>query len=92
MWAAVCAVAAGRFVCAGGSAPLFSTVLMLGVPAQIAEVPEVYLCRPPQKDGSIHPTILYAAGLCGLERVWRCGGAQAIAAMALGTQSLPPRK
>jgi histidinol dehydrogenase len=74
----------------GGSAPLFSTVLMLGVPAQIAEVPEVYLCTPPQRDGSIHPAILYAAGLCGLERVWRCGGAQAIAAMALGTQSLPP--
>jgi histidinol dehydrogenase len=74
----------------GGSAPLFSTVLMLGVPAQIAEVPEVYLCTPPQKDGSIHPAILYAAGLCGLERVWRCGGAQAIAAMVLGTQSLPP--
>ncbi len=73
----------------GGSAPLFSTVLMLGVPAQIAQVPGVYLCTPPQKDGSIHLAILYAAALCGLDRVWRCGGAQAIAAMTMGTESLP---
>jgi len=73
----------------GGAAPLFSTVLMLGVPAQIAEVPEVYLCTPPQRDGSIHPAILYAAALCGIRRVWRCGGAQAIAAMAIGTESIP---
>jgi histidinol dehydrogenase len=74
----------------GGSAPLFSTVLMLGVPAAIAEVPEVYLCTPPARDGSIHPAILYAAALCGIRHIWRCGGAQAIAAMALGTESLPP--
>jgi histidinol dehydrogenase len=73
----------------GGSAPLFSTVLMLGVPAAIAEVPEVYLCTPPARDGSVHPAILYAAALCGVRHIWRCGGAQAIAAMALGTESLP---
>ncbi len=73
----------------GGSAPLFSTVLMLGVPAQIAGVPEIYLCTPPQKDGTVHPAILYAAALCGIRSVWRCGGAQAIAALAVGTESLP---
>jgi len=73
----------------GGSAPLFSTVLMLGVPAQIAEVPEISLCTPPQRDGTVHPAILYAAALCGIQHIWRCGGAQAIAAMALGTESLP---
>ncbi len=73
----------------GGSAPLFSTVLMLGVPAQIAQVPEVYLCTPPGRDGLVHPAILYAAALCGIRHIWRCGGAQAIAAMALGTESLP---
>ncbi len=73
----------------GGAAPLFSTVLMLGVPAQIAQVPEVYLCTPPGRDGLVHPAILYAAALCGIRHIWRCGGAQAIAAMALGTESLP---
>jgi histidinol dehydrogenase len=72
----------------GGSAPLFSTVLMLGIPAQIAGCSEVVLCTPPSKDGSIHPAILYAAHQVGVTEIYRCGGAQAIAAMAYGTNSI----
>ena len=72
----------------GGSAPLFSTVLMLGIPAQIAGCSEVVLCTPPAKDGSIHPAILYAAKKVGVTEIYRCGGAQAIAAMAYGTGSI----
>ncbi len=73
----------------GGTAPLFSTVLMLGVPAQIAGCPEVILCTPPQRDGSVHPAMLFAARLCGIRRVFRIGGVQAIGAMAYGTASVP---
>lgn len=73
----------------GGSAPLFSTVLMLGVPARLAGCREVVLCTPPGRDGAVHPAILYAAALCGITRVCRVGGAQAIAAMACGTESVP---
>lgn len=73
----------------GGTAPLFSTVLMLAIPAYLAGCSEVVLCSPPQSDGKIHPTILYAAHLCGVHRVVKTGGAQAIAAMAYGTQSVP---
>ncbi|MEO6038912.1 MAG: histidinol dehydrogenase, partial [Saprospiraceae bacterium] len=73
----------------GGTAPLFSTVLMLGIPAQIAGCREVILCTPPQRDGSVHPAVLFAAGLCGIRRVFRLGGAQAIGAMAYGTASVP---
>ena len=72
----------------GGSAPLFSTVLMLGIPAQIAGCSEVVLCTPPSKDGSIHPAILHAAHQVGVTEIYRCGGAQAIAAMAYGTNSI----
>jgi histidinol dehydrogenase len=72
----------------GGSAPLFSTVLMLGIPAHIAGCSEVVLCTPPSKDGSIHPAILYAAQKVGVTEIYRCGGAQAIAAMAYGTDSI----
>jgi len=72
----------------GGSAPLFSSVLMLGIPAQIAECSEVVLCTPPAKDGSIHPAILYAAQKVGVTEIYRSGGAQAIAAMAYGTGSI----
>jgi histidinol dehydrogenase len=72
----------------GGSAPLFSTVLMLGIPAHIAGCSEVVLCTPPSKDGSIHPAILYAAQKVGVTEIYRCGGAQAIAAMAYGTGSI----
>jgi histidinol dehydrogenase len=68
----------------GGTAPLFSTVLMLGIPAQIAGCKQVVLCTP-----SDHPAILYAAALCGISKIYRIGGAQAIAALAFGTESIP---
>jgi histidinol dehydrogenase len=73
----------------GGSAPLISTVIMLGVPAQIAACKEVVLCTPPDKNGQVPPAILAAASRCGVERVFKVGGAQAIAAMGLGTESIP---
>jgi histidinol dehydrogenase len=73
----------------GGSAPLFSTVLMLGIPAIIAGCKEIILCSPPGKDGKINPLILYTAGLIGIKEIFRAGGAQAIAAMAYGTESIP---
>ncbi len=73
----------------GGTAPLFSTVLMLGIPASIAECKEIILCTPPDKSGNIHPAILYAAKVAGVHRVFKVGGAQAIAAMAYGTESVP---
>src|SRR5699024_5244526 len=72
-----------------GSAPLPSTALMLGVPAALAGCPEVVLCTPPRADGSVDAAVLHAAGLCGITRIFRLGGAQAIAAMALGTDSVP---
>ncbi len=71
----------------GGSAPLFSTVLMLAIPAKLAGCPEIILCTPPSRDGSIHPAILYAARLAGVSRVFRIGGVQAIGAMAFGVVS-----
>lgn len=73
----------------GGTAPLFSTVLMLAIPAQIAECEEIILCSPPDKEGKIHPSILYAAKVAGVHRIFKVGGAQAIAAMAYGTESIP---
>lgn len=73
----------------GGSAPLFSTVLMLGVPARLAGCEEVVLCSPPDKDGKIHPAILFAACLTGVNKVFKVGGAQAIAALAYGTATIP---
>lgn len=73
----------------GGTAPLFSTVLMLGVPSQVAGCNEVILCTPPSKDGSVHPAILYAASLCGISKIIKVGGAQAIAGLVLGTASIP---
>ena len=73
----------------GGTAPLFSTVLMLGIPAQIAECKEVILCTPPNKEGKIHPAVLYAAKVAGIHRIFKIGGTQAIAAMAYGTESVP---
>ena len=73
----------------GGTAPLFSTVLMLGVPAQIAECKEVILCTPPNKEGKIHPAVLYAAKVAGVHRIFKIGGTQAIAAMAYGTETVP---
>lgn len=73
----------------GGRAPLFSTVLMLGLPAKIARCKEVILCTPQGRDGRIAPEIIYAAGVCGIDRIFRVGGAQAVAAMAYGTASVP---
>lgn len=73
----------------GGTAPLFSTVLMLGVPAVIAGCKEIVLCSPPDKDGNIHPAILYTAQLIGLKKIAKAGGAQAVAAMTFGTKSVP---
>ena len=73
----------------GGSAPLFSTVLMLAIPARIAGCKELVLCSPPDKTGRIAPVILYTASVCGVDRIFKAGGAQAIAAMAYGTQSIP---
>lgn len=73
----------------GGTAPLFSTVLMLAVPAQIAGCGERVLCSPPSPDGSIHPAILYAARRAGVTAVYRVGGVQAIGALAYGTESIP---
>ena len=73
----------------GGQAPLFSTVLMLAVPAAVAGCEEVVLCTPPGKDGKVNPAILYAAELCGVKRIFKVGGAQAIAAMTYGTSSVP---
>ncbi|HTJ50530.1 MAG TPA: histidinol dehydrogenase, partial [Cyclobacteriaceae bacterium] len=73
----------------GGSAPLFSTVLMLGIPAKLASCKEVILCTPPDKEGKINAAILYAAKLTGITKIFKVGGAQAIAAMAYGTESIP---
>jgi histidinol dehydrogenase len=73
----------------GGTAPLLSTVLMLGIPARIAGCHEIILCTPPGAEGRIHPAILYCAGILGIENIYRIGGAQAIAAMAYGTESIP---
>lgn len=73
----------------GGNSPLFSTVLMLALPAKIAGCPEVVLCTPPRPDGSVHPAILYAAHLAGVDRIFKTGGAQAIAAMTFGSASVP---
>ncbi len=73
----------------GGTAPLFSTVLMLGIPAKIAGCKEIILCTPPNKDGKIHPAIAYAATLVGINNIYTIGGVQAIGAMAFGTESVP---
>lgn len=73
----------------GGTAPLFSTLLMLGIPAQIAGCQEIIVVSPPQKNGEIDPAILYVAQLVGTQKVFKLGGAQAIAALAFGTESIP---
>ncbi|WP_372920633.1 histidinol dehydrogenase, partial [Salegentibacter sp.] len=73
----------------GGSAPLFSTILMLAVPASLAGCREIVLCTPPGKDGNIDPAILYTAELCGVTQIFKVGGIQAIAAMTFGTDSIP---
>lgn len=73
----------------GGTAPLFSTILMLAIPAQIAGCKEVILCSPPDKEGKLNPAILYVASLTGVHKIFKVGGVQAIAAMAYGTETVP---
>jgi histidinol dehydrogenase len=73
----------------GGTAPLFSTVLMLGIPAVIAGCKQIVLCTPTRKDGSVHPAVLYTANLIGIKEVYKVGGVQAIAGMSLGTSTIP---
>ena len=73
----------------GGTAPLFSTVLMLAVPAHIAGCKEIVLCTPPNREGKVHPAILFAAETAGVSKIFKAGGIQAIAAMAYGTESVP---
>lgn len=73
----------------GGTAPLFSTLLMLGIPATIAGCREVILCSPPNREGQLHPAILYAASVVGVTKIFKLGGVQAIGAMAFGTESVP---
>ena len=73
----------------GGTAPLFSTVLMLAVPAKIAGCKEIVLCTPPNKEGKVSPAILYAAQVAGVSKIFKAGGVQAIGAMAYGTESVP---
>jgi len=73
----------------GGTAPLFSTVLMLAVPAKIAGCKEIVICSPPDKEGKIHPAILFAAKVSGVDKIFKAGGVQAIGAMAYGTESIP---
>lgn len=77
------------FYIPGGTAPLFSTILMLAIPANIAGCKNIVLCTPPQKDGSVNPAILFTAKLCGINKVFKVGGAQAIAAMTFGTETIP---
>ncbi|MEO2069708.1 MAG: histidinol dehydrogenase [Zunongwangia sp.] len=73
----------------GGSAPLFSTILMLAIPAAIAGCKEIVLCTPPNKEGKVHPAILYTANLCGVTKINKIGGIQAIAALTFGTETVP---
>lgn len=73
----------------GGTAPLFSTIMMLGIPATIAGCKEIVLCSPPNKEGNLHPAILFAAKTVGIYKIFKVGGVQAIAAMAYGTESIP---
>ncbi len=73
----------------GGTAPLFSTLLMLGIPAKLASCKEIILCTPPDKNGNINPAILYTANLLGIKTIYKVGGAQAVAAMAYGTETIP---
>lgn len=77
------------FYIPGGSAPLFSTVLMLGIPARLAGCKEIVICSPPDKESKVNPAILFAAAACGISKIFKAGGAQAIAAMTYGTETIP---
>ncbi|MDC6386214.1 histidinol dehydrogenase [Flagellimonas taeanensis] len=73
----------------GGTAPLFSTILMLAIPAKLAGCSEIVLCTPPDKNGNVNPTILFAAQLCGVTKIFKVGGIQAVAALTFGTETIP---
>jgi histidinol dehydrogenase len=88
-WRRSVAIGKVGFYIPGGTAPLFSTVLMLGIPAKIAGCNEIVLCSPPDKDNKIHPAVLYASQLVGVTNIYKAGGAQAIGAMAYGTKTVP---
>ncbi|MEM7655513.1 MAG: histidinol dehydrogenase [Bacteroidota bacterium] len=88
-WRKSVAIEAVGLYIPGGTAPLFSTVLMLAIPARIAGCKQIVLCSPPNQAGNIHPAILFAAELCGVSLICKAGGAQAVAAMAYGTESVP---
>jgi histidinol dehydrogenase len=88
-WRKVIAIEKVGLYVPGGTAPLLSTVLMLGIPAKLAGCKQVILCSPSTPNGTIHPAILFAAKLVGVSKIFKAGGAQAIAAMAYGTQSIP---
>ncbi|HLP54559.1 MAG TPA: histidinol dehydrogenase [Fluviicola sp.] len=88
-WRKAVAVQSVGLYIPGGTAPLFSTVLMLGIPAKIAGCPQRILCTPPAKDGTVHPAVLFAASVAGINEIYKVGGSQAIAAMSLGTESIP---
>lgn len=88
-WRKAVAIERVGFYIPGGSAPLFSTILMLGVPAKLAGCKQIVLCSPPGTDGRLHPAILFAAKLVGITKVFRVGGVQAIAALTYGTESIP---
>lgn len=89
VWRKSVAIEKVGFYIPGGTAPLFSSILMLAVPATIAGVKEMILCTPPGKDGKVHPAVLYTASVCGIKHIFKTGGAQAIAAMAYGTETIP---
>lgn len=88
-WRASVAIEKVGLYIPGGSAPLFSTILMLGIPAKLAGCKEIILCTPPNKNGNVNPAILFTAQLVGIKKVFKIGGVQAIAAMAYGTETIP---
>lgn len=88
-WQKACAIEKVGLYIPGGTAPLFSTVLMLATPAKIAGCKEIVLCTPPNKEGKVHPAILMAAKIAGVSKIFKAGGVQAIGAMAYGTESVP---
>ena len=88
-WRKSVAIEKVGFYIPGGTAPLFSTIIMLAIPAMLAGCKNIVLCTPPGKKGEIHPAILYTASLLGIKKIFKVGGAQAIAAMAYGTETIP---
>lgn len=88
-WQKACAIEKVGLYIPGGTAPLFSTVLMLATPAKIAGCKEIVLCTPPNREGKVHPAILMAAKVAGVSKIFKAGGVQAIGAMAYGTESVP---